>query len=67
MLKKLLMYALCMTLGAVIGHYDDIWSYWSTDGLGFYEYLLLCEILNTEPVWVGATLSLCSFNTIAAD
>jgi len=34
------------------GHFDDIWGYWSTDGLGFYEYLLLCEVVHAEPVWV---------------
>jgi len=31
---------------------NDVWGYWSTDGLGFYEYLQLCELLGTEPVWV---------------
>lgn len=28
------------------------WKYWSTDGLGLFEYMLLAEELNTEPVWV---------------
>lgn len=33
------------------GHYG-IWNYWSTDGLGLFEYMLLVEELETEPVWV---------------
>lgn len=28
-------------------------SYWSTDGLGFLEYLILCEDLNAIPIWVA--------------
>lgn len=28
------------------------WGYWSTDGLGLFEYLLLSEELGAEPVWV---------------
>ncbi|XP_065839002.1 uncharacterized protein [Oscarella lobularis] len=34
------------------GHYNGPWKYWSDDGLGFYEYLVLCEVLKAEPVWV---------------
>ena len=29
-----------------------VWGYWSTDGLGLFEYMLLAEELRTEPVWV---------------
>lgn len=29
-----------------------VWGYWSTDGLGVFEYMLLAEELRTEPVWV---------------
>jgi alpha-L-arabinofuranosidase len=29
-----------------------VWGYWSTDGLGLFEYMLLVEELDTEPVWV---------------
>lgn len=28
----------------------NTWGYWQTLGLGFYEYLLLCEDLGAEPV-----------------
>jgi alpha-L-arabinofuranosidase len=28
------------------------WGYYSTDGLGMYEYLLLCEALKAEPLFV---------------
>lgn len=33
------------------GHYN-LWGYWSTDGLGLFEYMLLAEELRAEPVWV---------------
>jgi len=33
------------------GHYN-LWGYWSTDGLGLFEYMLLAEELGAEPVWV---------------
>lgn len=33
------------------GHYD-LWGYWSDDGLGVFEYMVLVEELGTEPVWV---------------
>ncbi len=29
-----------------------MWGYWSTDGLGLFEYMLLAEELGTEPIWV---------------
>jgi len=35
------------------GHMDEPWSYWSTDNLGFYEYLLLCERLGATPYYVS--------------
>ena len=34
------------------GHYDAPWSYWSTDNMGFHEYLLLCERLHATPMYV---------------
>ena len=27
-----------------------VWGYWSTDGLGLFEYMLMVEELKTEPV-----------------
>jgi len=30
----------------------DLWGYWNTNGLGLYEYLLLCEKLGAEPLLV---------------
>ena len=30
----------------------NIWSYGSTNGMGFHEYLLMCEDLKAEPVYV---------------
>jgi alpha-L-arabinofuranosidase len=33
------------------GHYN-LWGYRSTDGLGFYEYLQMCEDLGAEPLFV---------------
>ncbi|TKY62771.1 Alpha-L-arabinofuranosidase 1 [Spatholobus suberectus] len=34
------------------GHFDDIWNYWSDDGIGYLEYLQLAEDLGTLPIWV---------------
>ncbi|EFN58711.1 hypothetical protein CHLNCDRAFT_140355 [Chlorella variabilis] len=34
------------------GSSRGMWGYWSTDGLGLFEYLLLAEELGAEPVWV---------------
>ncbi|CAA0832883.1 Alpha-L-arabinofuranosidase 1 [Striga hermonthica] len=34
------------------GHFNDVWKYWTDDGLGFFEYLQLAEDLNALPVWV---------------
>ena len=31
------------------GHYN-LWGYWSNDGLGYHEYLQLCEDLGAEPL-----------------
>jgi len=33
------------------GHWN-LWDYWSTDGLGFHEYLQMCEDLGAEPLFV---------------
>ncbi len=35
------------------GHYDAPWSYWSTDHMGYHEYLLLCERLGAAPMYVA--------------
>lgn len=34
------------------GHLNDVWNYRSTDGLGYHEYLQLCEDLSAEPLFV---------------
>ncbi|KAL6631028.1 hypothetical protein ACP70R_028368 [Stipagrostis hirtigluma subsp. patula] len=34
------------------GHYGDVWNYWTDDGLGYYEFLLLAEDLGAAPIWV---------------
>lgn len=34
------------------GHPNSVWGYWSTDGLGLHEMLMLCEELDAEPVLV---------------
>ncbi|KAG4915788.1 hypothetical protein JHK87_053345 [Glycine soja] len=34
------------------GHLGDVWNYWSDDGIGFFEYLLLAEDLGALPIWV---------------
>ncbi|KAL2613771.1 hypothetical protein R1flu_025463 [Riccia fluitans] len=34
------------------GHLNDVWNYWSDDGLGYYEFLQLTEDLGAAPVWV---------------
>eukprot|EP00884_Botryococcus_braunii_P006062 jgi/Botrbrau1/15457/Bobra.43_2s0082.2 len=34
------------------GHWNANWGYWSTDGLGLFEYMQLAEELGAEPVWV---------------
>ncbi len=34
------------------GHLNDVWGYRSTDGLGYHEYLLMCEDLGAEPLFV---------------
>jgi alpha-L-arabinofuranosidase len=35
------------------GHQDAPWSYWSTDQMGYHEYLLLCERLGAAPMYVA--------------
>ncbi|KAK3126073.1 hypothetical protein QOZ80_7BG0613510 [Eleusine coracana subsp. coracana] len=42
------------------GHFNDVWGYWTDDGLGFFEFLQLAEDLGASPVWVvndGASLN----------
>jgi alpha-L-arabinofuranosidase len=34
------------------GHLNQIWSYRSTDGLGYHEYLQMCEDLGAAPLFV---------------
>ncbi|XAR57502.1 Non-reducing end alpha-L-arabinofuranosidase [Bertholletia excelsa] len=34
------------------GHFGDVWNYWTDDGLGHYEFLLLAEDLGAYPIWV---------------
>ncbi|XP_062511561.1 uncharacterized protein LOC134187462 [Corticium candelabrum] len=34
------------------GHDNAVWGYWSDDGLGYFEYLVMCEMLNAQPIWV---------------
>lgn len=34
------------------GHANDIWEYWSSDGMGMLEFLQWCEDLDMEPVIV---------------
>ena len=34
------------------GHMNANWGYPTTDGLGFHEFLLLCEDLNAKPLYV---------------
>ena len=34
------------------GHWDGPWRYWSSDGLGLFEWLLLAEALGAPAVWV---------------
>jgi len=29
----------------------NIWNYWSSNAVGFHEYLLLCEVLNAKPLF----------------
>lgn len=34
------------------GHFNDVWQYWTDDGLGLFEFLQLAEDLGAKPVWV---------------
>jgi alpha-L-arabinofuranosidase len=34
------------------GHWN-LWGYWSTDAVGYYEYLQMCEDLGAEPLYVA--------------
>ena len=34
------------------GHYDANWRYWTTDGMGFHEFLQLSEDLGAKPLYV---------------
>ncbi|KAH6794521.1 alpha-L-arabinofuranosidase 1 [Perilla frutescens var. hirtella] len=34
------------------GHFNDVWQYWTDDGLGYFEFLQIAEDLGALPVWV---------------
>uniref|UniRef100_A0A7N0V0Y9 non-reducing end alpha-L-arabinofuranosidase n=1 Tax=Kalanchoe fedtschenkoi TaxID=63787 RepID=A0A7N0V0Y9_KALFE len=34
------------------GHLNDVWNYWTDDGLGYFEFLQLAEDLGALPIWV---------------
>ncbi|KAK7286637.1 hypothetical protein RJT34_21776 [Clitoria ternatea] len=34
------------------GHFNDVWNYWTDDGLGYFEGLQLAEDLGARPLWV---------------
>lgn len=65
------------TIGPVeerLGHMGKNWGYWSTDGLGYDEYLQLCEDLGAAPMFVvniglghGFTLTLDETQTLVQD
>lgn len=33
------------------GHFDDSWGYWVTDGLGYEEFLEMCQDLHAQPLF----------------
>lgn len=35
------------------GHHNANWGYWTTTGLGYHEYLQLCEDLGAAPMYVA--------------
>jgi hypothetical protein len=37
------------------GHWNGVWGYWSTDGLGPLEFLSLAGELGAAPLWVAPT------------
>ncbi len=38
--------------GQRFGHRNTTWNYWSTDGLGYHEYLQWCEDMDAEALFV---------------
>jgi alpha-L-arabinofuranosidase len=42
------------SIGDIAGrkHFWNIWAYGTSNGMGFHEYLQMCEDLNAEPVYV---------------
>jgi alpha-L-arabinofuranosidase len=40
-------------LGDRPGHHNANWGYWTTTGLGYHEYLQLCEDLGAAPMYVA--------------
>lgn len=56
------------------GHLNQNWHYWSSDGLGYHEYLQLCEDLGAAPMFVvnvglghGYTFTLQETETLVQD
>jgi len=54
------------------GHFNDAWGYWSTDGLGAYEFFQFCEDVGMEPLYgINAGLMLnytgAAVNTVPLD
>jgi alpha-L-arabinofuranosidase len=56
------------------GHFNRNWGYWSSDGLGFDEYLQMCEDLGAAPLFVvniglghGFTFTLEETETLVQD
>ncbi len=45
------------------GHMNDKWGYYSTDGLGFHEYLQMCEDLKAAPMFVINCGMACAFSS----
>jgi alpha-L-arabinofuranosidase len=41
----------------------DLWGYHNTEGMGFHEYLQLCEDLNSEPMYVINAGMSCAFRS----
>ncbi|MEK6704038.1 MAG: alpha-L-arabinofuranosidase C-terminal domain-containing protein [Planctomycetota bacterium] len=39
-------------IGERPGHLNATWNYWSSDGLGYHEYLQWCEDLHADPMFV---------------
>jgi alpha-N-arabinofuranosidase len=51
------------TVGPIVGRQPiwNIWGYYQTLGLGYYEYFLFCEDIGAEPVPVFSAAMTCQF------